>query len=457
MQKSGPAYADELLPLSAEQEAFLGNDRNGHGAVPICFRVRGELDLGALQRALAWVVARHDVLRMRLVDTPDGLRQMFLPDEAQAFVIQQISAADGLTAAETAAGLAAEPNDLRTHGPVRAWLIGTGSDDQLVLMSIDHMAFDAWSIWTFSRELWTCYQAELSGTEPELPPAYQYASFVATQQRVGPASWPQAQHDYWRRVSREYCVPACAPQKWAPVDPADRPGRSDIVCNLGPEETAGLTEFARVAMVPPRTVELAGPLLAFWALCPAPVIGIWCTHATREDPAVANAIGLYVRVFPLVVQVDPAATLTDFSRTALREWSEAVSQSAMPYAAADVRRMIAEAGGPDPMRPDIRLNRITPPRGRLTPVATIPISDSTTLEFCDLEAARWTWYREPRLRLMSSFGNSLSMRAIFNPGMMPPEFPEEMMANLDMVLSLFVTEHADRPIGELVKLAGLSK
>ena len=87
----------------------------------------------------------------------------------------------------------------------------------------------------------------------------------------------------------------------------------------------------------------------------------------------------------------------------------------------------------------------------------VTVSTSAAVQFCDLEATRWTWYREPRLRIMSTFEKTLSMRAIFNPGLTPPDFAEHLMANLDMLLPVFVSEHADRSIEELVKLSGLSQ
>jgi Condensation domain len=450
-----PACPDESILLSAEQESYLSLDRNGHGAVPICFRVRGKLDIPALQRALARVMARHEPLRMRLLDTPEGPRQLFPPTEAEDCMVQVRSAADGRAAEDVARELAITPSDVRAHGPVRTWLIRSGPADMLLLVLIDHLALDAWSASVFVRELWICYYAAVTGTEPmQLPPVPRFTDFVAAQHAAA-STWEPAQYKHWRRVSRDYCEPVARPPAPAPVGPPDQPGRSDLVCVLPAEQMDRLIGFARAAAVPPRTVELAGPLLALWAWCPTPLINAWCLHSGREDPTIANAIGNYAKNFPLVVRVDPAATLAEFTRNVLRGWSDAVAYSGPPYTTPAMRQMIAQAGGADPAMPEVRLNRIIPPRGLSRSGGPVPVSESATIEFCDLEVARWSWYREPRLRLMSTFDKSLFLRAIFNPGLTPPDFAETLMARLNWLLPQFVSEHANHPIGELVgQLAG---
>ena len=50
MESSRP---NESMPLSTEQEDYLGLGRNGYGVVPVCFRVYGTLDISAIQRALS--------------------------------------------------------------------------------------------------------------------------------------------------------------------------------------------------------------------------------------------------------------------------------------------------------------------------------------------------------------------------------------------------------------------
>ncbi|MGD0064936.1 MAG: condensation domain-containing protein [Streptosporangiaceae bacterium] len=445
-----PADPNETIPLSKEQESYLTLGRDGHGAVPLCYRVRGKLDIPALQQALAEVAARHEPLRMRLLDTPEGLRQVFRPAEAEDWLVQEIIAADSLAAQDMACELAAVPSDLRAQGPVRTWLIRSGPADMLLVVLIDHLSIDGWSSGIFSKELWTRYYAASTGTESApLPPAARFTDFVVTQRDCA-SSWTPAQYQYWRQVSQDYCEPVLQPRISAPVGSPEQPGRSDLVCAVSHEQLGRLTGFARAAVVPPRTVELAGLLLALWAWCPAPVINVWCMHSGRENRAIAHAIGNYSRSFPLAVRIDPEATLADFTRNVLHGWSEAVGYSGTPYSAVAVRELIARAGGADPAMPEVRLNQIISPPGMSASSDPVVLGKSTTVEWCDLTATRWSWYREPRVRIMSILDTSLTMRAIFNPGVTPPEFVEATMTYLDRLLPLFATEYADEPIGKLV-------
>jgi hypothetical protein len=450
----GHAPLKEAVPLSLEQEAYIGLGRNGYGVVPICFRIGGELDLPALQRALNLVVARHEPLRMRLVDTPDGLRQVFQPTADEDCTIREIDTADGQTAQELAAELAEAPNGARLTGPLLSWLIRSGSGETLLLLLTDHLAIDGWSMGIFARELLSSYYAEVSGTGPvPLPAVYPYSDYIAGQ--LAEVDWAPGQYEYWRRVGHDYTRASFRRPVGDPVGPPDQRGRSDFNCVLSPEETEQLVEFARIAVVPPRAVECAAPILALWAWSRPSLIGMWCMHSGRENVAITNTIGNFVRSFLMVTPIDSADTLAQFTRDVLSQWSEAVGQAKLPFSTGVMRRLIAQAGGTDPAMPEMWLNAVAPPPGTSISDGPFPISESATAEYIDIEATRWGWYRESRLRFMSTFDKSLSMRVIFNPGQLSPSFVEAVTANLDLVLPLFAPEHANRPIGELVKLLGL--
>jgi pristinamycin I synthase-3/4 len=411
--------------------------------------VAGELNLRAIKRALAQVLARHQPLRLRLVDTPEGVRQTFPPVKAQDCVIRETAPPDGVTAREVACSLSMEPTDMRTHGAVQTWLIRSDAETLLLLL-VNHLAIDAWGASLLAVEMWTCYAAATAGAEPpELPAPPRYADFVATQ-RAAALAWAPGQHEYWQRVCRDFCEPVVPPRPAAPAGPPDQPGRSDLVCVLPPEKMCRLTAFARAATVPTRTVEMAASLLAAWVCCPAPLVNAWCVHSGREDPAIAGVIGFFTRSFPLAVRIDPSVTLAEFTRNVVRSWSEAVGYLDPPYTAGLMRKLIAEAGGVDPAKPEIRLNAITPARGVSPAWGPVPVSDALAVEPLDLEAAQRAWYREPRLRLHSTFSDSLSIRAIFNPGMTPPDFAEGLMTTLDALLPQFTPENADRTVREVI-------
>ena len=80
-----PANRDEAVPLSFAQQRlwFLALLEGANTAynIPIGLRLRGQLHVEALQRALARIVARHETLRSRFAQHGDEARVLILPPE----------------------------------------------------------------------------------------------------------------------------------------------------------------------------------------------------------------------------------------------------------------------------------------------------------------------------------------------------------------------------------------
>ena len=437
---------ENAIPLSAEQESYLEHD-DSHGAVTLAFLVQGRLDLPALRNALAAVVARHQPLRMRLTDTPEGTRQVFA--SAGEPLIDELPASDGAAAEKVARELALRHAELRAGGPgpVRTWIIRWAPFEALLLVLIDPLATDTWGMSVFATELWICYHAAATGSGPApLKPAPRYSDHVAAQRA---ATWAPAQHDYWRQVAGDYCAQAgsCA-RPDASGDPG-QPDRSDPTFTLSPEHQHQMAAFARAIQAPPGTVELAGLLLAMWACHPAPAVSVWRMHHGRDDAALAHAVGLYHRALPLVVPVRAEATLTEFTQDVQRRWTEALGYSDMPYSTAGMRRLIARAAGAGQGTwPEVLLVQpnVTATARRRGPV---PIGRSIKIEWRDLTVKDGSRSRGSRLRIIMTPQNTPSGRVMFSPGTIPREFAGAVLGQLERLLPLFAPQNADHLVGQL--------
>jgi hypothetical protein len=437
---------DNAIPLSAEQESYLEHD-DSHGAATLAFRVQGRLDLPSLRHALAAVVARHEPLRMRLTDTPEGTRQVF--GSAGEPVIHEIPVSDGAAAEELGRELALRHAELRAGGlaPARTWLIRWAPFEALLLVLIDPLATDTWGMSVFATELWICYHAAATRSgPPPLKPAPRYSDHVAAQRA---ATWAPAQRDYWQQVARDYCAQAdpCA-RPDAPGDPG-QPDRSDLTFTLSPGHQHQMAAFARAIQAPPGTVELAGLLLAMWARHPAPAVSVWRIHHGRDDAALAHAVGVYHRALPLVVPVRPEATLTEFTRDVLRRWTDAVGYSDMPYSTAGMRQLIARAAdagqgtGPEVLLVQPTATATARRRG------PVPIGRSIKIEWRDLTVKDGSSSRGSRLRIIMTPQDTPSARVMFSPGTIPPEFAGAVLGQLEKLLPLFAPQNADHLVGQL--------
>jgi acyl carrier protein len=187
------ARSDGRVPLSSAQEQLWLIERMTPGTavfnLPAVLECRGSLDVDALSRALGEVVRRHEVLRARFVDAGGAPEQVVEP--AGPPFVSPLAVADltGLPAPEReaeaerrAADEAARPFDLAAGPLLRATLLRLSPESHRLLLTLHHIAADAWSIGVLTRELGDLYTAFAAGRPSPLPPLPEgYADFVAWQ------------------------------------------------------------------------------------------------------------------------------------------------------------------------------------------------------------------------------------------------------------------------------------
>ena len=200
-------------------------------------RLQGDLDLAALEAALAAVAQRHDALRMHFVEQPGAsFAQALLSPEGASFAQALLSPDAGAAAARlhratlpAAADVggalqqrAAAPFDLLNgSAPWRAVLYSgaaQGRDSQHVLLLVAHQALcDQWSLALLVAEVEAAYMAQKgAGAQATLPQLrLQLVDVAAWQTRqLASGAWATEQA-FWRQQL------AYAPLR---LDlPADRP------------------------------------------------------------------------------------------------------------------------------------------------------------------------------------------------------------------------------------------
>ncbi|MEU7861585.1 amino acid adenylation domain-containing protein [Nonomuraea sp. NPDC049141] len=328
-----PAVRRQDAPLSYAQERLWLLDRIFPGGAdyvaPIAWRLRGRLDPAALRHALDGLVARHDVLRTRyelrdgeprqVVDPvtalplarhdlsrqgpasgniaphdlsrpgPAALHDLSRQSPASSDTVSHDSGGgrrlDALLAEEAARGF-----DLAGEWPLRATLVRLGPDDHVLLLTVHHIACDAWSLTLLADELDTRYRAAAAGSAPDLPPLpAQYADHA-----VGQRGQPDDAETlrYWRdRLAglRDLAMPADRPRP--PV--RDRRGRT-----LGfrlPGDLAGrVRALARERGATPYMVLLAAFHLLLGRYCGQDDTVVGTPVARRDTPHEETMIGFFV-------------------------------------------------------------------------------------------------------------------------------------------------------------------
>ncbi len=189
---------DGLLPLSFAQERlwFLhqldasSTAYNMTGAL----RLRGALDVEALERSFQTLIQRHEILRTRFVAVEGKPFQEILAPDAVAlsFTVESVSES-GLQ--EQLAIDAEQPFDVQQAPLLRVRCFKIAKDDYVLAVTMHHLISDGWSVGIFLRELGSLYSGE-EGNTPDL----QYADYASWQKEWLSDTELNQPLSYWRKT-----------------------------------------------------------------------------------------------------------------------------------------------------------------------------------------------------------------------------------------------------------------
>ncbi|MFL9674215.1 amino acid adenylation domain-containing protein [Pseudomonas marginalis] len=310
-----PANRDEPVPLSFAQQRlwFLALMEGANTAynIPIGLRLRGQLHVQALQRALARIVARHATLRSRFAQHGDEAQVLIVAaEDVLPLQVQDLrrhpqpqQALDALIHGEASA-----PFDLERGPLLRGRLVVMADEHHVLLLTLHHIVSDGWSMGVLTRELMALYRAFSHGQPDPLPPlAIQYGDFAVWQRLWLSGEVLQRQSHYWQQAL------AGAPALLSLPTDRPRPARQDyagssVEVHLDERLTAGLKALSQRHGC---TVYMT--LMTAWAALLARLSGqqdvvIGSPVANRTRSEVEGLIGLFVNT--LAVRIDTAGGLS---------------------------------------------------------------------------------------------------------------------------------------------------
>ncbi|MFD0304166.1 amino acid adenylation domain-containing protein [Streptomyces sp. NPDC127119] len=299
----------EPVPLSSAQRRlwFLNRMERDEGTynVPVAVRLTGTLDRDALQQALADVALRHESLRT-VFPEEGGEPYPVVLDSVPAIEVVEVAPRD-------LAGAMAERVrhrfDLTAHAPLRTTLFPLGQDEHVLLLVVQHIAADGWSLRPLLRDLGLAYTARREGSAPDwAPQPVRYADYTLWQRELlGDAEDPNSlmtrQLSYWQKQLAE--LPAEL------TLPVDRP-RSAVAAQSGgtvavhwePELHRRLLELARSAGCTLFMVLQAGFAALLTRMGAGTDIPFGTPVAGRTDSALDDLVGFFVNT--LVLRTDTA-------------------------------------------------------------------------------------------------------------------------------------------------------
>ncbi|MGW7446214.1 condensation domain-containing protein [Kitasatospora sp. NPDC054795] len=168
--------------------------------LPYWQHVYEAVDIVAVRRAAAFLMDRHQALRLSFRDTPEGPRQRVLPEfDLDVPLVDLTGEAD--PTAELNRRVRAEnatPFDELATPPVRLKVFKLAADHHCLHVNVHHIIADGTSMGILIRELLLCYRAFAAGGQPQLPPLpTTYDAFVRGRREWLASDQSKAMEVYW--------------------------------------------------------------------------------------------------------------------------------------------------------------------------------------------------------------------------------------------------------------------
>ncbi|HKG79175.1 MAG TPA: amino acid adenylation domain-containing protein, partial [Pyrinomonadaceae bacterium] len=262
-------------------------------------RLRGALNVAALEAALTEIVRRHEALRTSFAVEAEQPVQVIATETN--FSVAHIS----ITEAEVRRFIESEvdqPFDLQTGSLFRASLLRVDAEEHVLVLTTHHIISDGWSAGVLFRELGTLYAAYAAGEEsplPELP--VQYADYAVWQRGWLQGEVLDQQLVYWRER-----LTGAAPVLELPVDrvrPAVQSYRGAAArFEVSREVSEGLKELAHAEGVTLFMTLLAAFKVLLYRYTGQEDLSVGTLIANRTHPEIEKLIGFFVNT--LVLRTD---------------------------------------------------------------------------------------------------------------------------------------------------------
>jgi acyl carrier protein len=327
------------LPLSFAQERLWFLDQLEPGGVaynmPGGIRIKGELDVCALERTVYEIIRRHEVLRTTF-GMKDGEAVQVVHKESLTKV--EVKDLCGLEQEEQEKEVrrfgeeeGRQPFDLEKGPLLRVKLLKVGRTEHVLLFTMHHIVSDGWSMGIIIKEFVSLYEAYAGGKESPLKELeVQYGDYAVWQREWLKEGELEKQMGYWRKqlegVSGALELPTDRPRP-AVLSTA---GSTELV-QIGQSTSKGLKSLCLAESTTLFIVLSSAFKLLLYRLTGQHDLVVGTPVANRSSIEIEQLIGFFVNVLPLRTKISPAATFLNLIRSERITVLEAFSRQAIPF------------------------------------------------------------------------------------------------------------------------------
>ena len=311
-----------VLPLSYAQQRLWVLDKIQPNLaaynMAMAFRIRGALDVAAMQRSFVRIVERHEILRARLYEQNGMPAQRIDPLPDQVLALHDRSDIDAAQRDTFAGQLATQ--DAQTpfqlmQGPLfRASLTRLADNDYVLLTNMHHIVSDGWSIDVLFREIAGIYANEAMGMPLQLQPlTVQYVDFAAWQRQWLDSEAHRKQLDYWKQQFKGAPSLLKLPTD-RPRPPQQTFNGDDYEFRFGTELSAAVKAFCQQHNVTLFSVLLAAYQLVLSRYAQQDDICVAIPSAGRNRRELEGLIGFFVNVLIMRTRIGGNPSVLNFVR-----------------------------------------------------------------------------------------------------------------------------------------------
>lgn len=172
--------------------------------LPAIFRFQGQLDVPALEKALATIMERHEILRSNFVNEDGQVRIVTRADRTLNLTVQSLSDYGVRTPDQLETVLArdvATGFDVESDALFKARLLKASDQDHVLFLMVHHLVFDGWSFDLILKEMCALYNAYSQGLDNPLPALpVQFRDYAHWQHQWLESDALTRHLDYWKET-----------------------------------------------------------------------------------------------------------------------------------------------------------------------------------------------------------------------------------------------------------------
>jgi amino acid adenylation domain-containing protein len=333
-----PVPRHQALPLSFAQQRLWFIDQLDPGGIayniPLAIRLRGRLNIPALERTLSEIIRRHEVLRTTFRTVQGAPVQVIHPARSLSLEVEDLSEAADREAEvkRRATEEAGQQFDLSEGPLLRVRLLRLSDEVHVVLCTMHHIVSDGWSMGVLVREVGAVYSAYAQDQEsplPELP--VQYADFAEWQRQWLQGDVLDKQLAYWKeQLGGELPALQLPTDHARPLVWSDRGAHESFA--LSKEVSERLKHFCRGEGATLFMTLLAGFQALLHRYTGQDDILVGTPIANRNSAETENLIGFFVNTLVLRTDVSGDPTFRDLLQRVKKMALGAYTHQDLPFA-----------------------------------------------------------------------------------------------------------------------------